>query len=114
LRRNNKLKIYNTLITGYPNGLYIDSQRGSAKANAEKGEIALENVVLAGVEGWGNNGWGQGFATLPRGFAVSNVEQNAALTPILIGTVTPTVWFSGLNGNKILATTGKTGISATL
>jgi hypothetical protein len=114
LRRNNKLKIYNTFITGYPNGVYIDSQRGSAKVNAEKGEIVLENVVLAGVEGWGTNGWGQGFATLPRGFAVSDVEQVTALTPILIGTATPTAWFSGLKGNKILATTGKTGISATL
>ncbi len=117
LRRNNKLKIYNTFITGYPNGVYIDSQRGAnggAKVNAEKGEIVLENVVLAGVEGWGTNGFGAGFATLPRGFAVSDVEQVAALTPILIGTVTPTVWFNALKGNKTLATTAQTGISQTL
>jgi hypothetical protein len=114
LRRNNKQKIYNTIITGYPNGIYIDSQKGNAKVNAEKGEIVLENVVLAGVDGWGTNGWGQGFATLPRGFAVSDVEQNATLTPILIGTVTPTAWFSALKGNKILANTSKTGLSPTL
>lgn len=114
LRRNNKLKIYNTFITGYPNGVYIDSQRGSAKVNADKGEIVLENIVLAGVDAWGTNGWGQGFATNPKGFAVSDVEQNAALTPILIGTQTPIAWFSALKGNKILANTSKTGLSATL
>jgi hypothetical protein len=114
LRRNNKLKIYNTLITGYPNGVYIDSQKGSAKVNAENGDIVLENVVLAGVEGWGNNGWGQGFATNPRGFAVSDVEQNATLTPILIGTQKPSEWFAALKGNKILANTSKTGLSTTL
>ncbi|WP_435353422.1 Ig-like domain repeat protein [Emticicia sp. SJ17W-69] len=114
LRRNNKLKIYNTFITGYPNGVYIDSQRGSAKTNAEKGDIDLQNVVLAGVDGWGTNGWGQGFATNPKGFAVSDVEQNAALTPILIGTQKPSEWFVALKGNKILANTSKTGLSSTL
>lgn len=114
LRRNNKQKLYNTFITGYPNGIYIDSQRGSAKVNAEKGEIDLQNVVLAGVDGWGTNGWGQGFATNPKGFAVSDVEQNAALTPILIGTQKPSEWFVALNGNKILANTSKTGLSTTL
>jgi hypothetical protein len=114
LRRNNKLKIYNTFITGYPNGVYIDSQRGSAKTNAEKGEIVLENVVLAGVDGWGTNGWGQGFATNPKGFAVADFEQNVAVSEILIGTKKPSEWFIGLNGNKILANTSKTGLSATL
>ncbi len=114
LRRNNKQKIYNTLITGYPNGVYIDSQRGSAKVNAEKGDIDLQNVVLAGVDGWGTNGWGQGFATNPKGFAVADLEQNTAATPILIGTQKPSEWFVSLKGNKILANTSKTGLSTTL
>ncbi len=114
LRRNNKQKLYNTFITGYPNGIYIDSQRGSAKTNAEKGDIDLQNIVLAGVDAWGTNGWGQGFATNPKGFPVSDVEQNTAATPILIGTQTPTAWFSALKGNKILANTSKTGLSSTL
>jgi hypothetical protein len=114
LRRNNKQKIYNTFITGYPNGIYIDSQKGSAKVNADKGDIDLQNVVLAGVDGWGTNGWGQGFATNPKGFPVSDVEQNVDKTPFMIGTKTPTEWFNGLNGNKILANTSKTGLSSTL
>jgi hypothetical protein len=114
IRRNSKLKIYNTFITGYPNGIYIDSQRGDAKGNAAKGDIDLQNVILAGVEGWGTNGWGQGFATNPKGFAVVDAEQNAAATPILIGTKKPSEWFVSLSGNKILANTNKTGISSSL
>lgn len=114
LRRNCKLKIYNTFITGYPNGVYIDSQRGNAKVNAANGDIDLQNVVLAGVEGWGTNGWGQGFSTNPKGFAVVDNEQTTAAPAILIGTKTPTEWFLGLNGNKSLATTSKTGVSTTL
>jgi hypothetical protein len=114
IRRNSKLKVYNTFITGYPNGIYIDSQKGDTKGNAEKGDIKLINVVLAGVDSWGTNGWGQGFATNPKGFPVNDTEQNAALTAILIGTQKPTDWFSAQTGNKILANTGKTGLSSTL
>ncbi len=114
LRRNSKLKIHNSFVTGYPNGVYIDSQRGDAKGNAQRGEISLTNIVLAGVEGWGSNGWGQGFATFPRGFAFSDIEQNTGLTPFTIGTARPTDWFLAQTGNKILANTSKTGISSTL
>jgi hypothetical protein len=114
IRRNSKLNIYNTFITGYPNGIYIDSQRGTTKAFAEKGDFKLQNVVLAGVDGWGTNGWGLGFATNPKGFAVVDAEQNTAATAILIGTAKPSDWFATLPGNKTLANTSKTGISGTL
>jgi hypothetical protein len=66
LRRNNKLKIYNSFFTGYPFGIYIDSQRGNAKGNAANGDIVLQNIVLAGVAGWGTNNWGTGAATNPK------------------------------------------------
>jgi hypothetical protein len=114
LRRNSKLKIYNTFITGYPNGIYIDSQRGDAKGNADKGDIVLKNIVLAGVTGWGNNGYGQGFATNPRGFAVSDIEQTTAAPAILIGTAKPSEWFAAIAGNKTLANASNTGVSSTL
>jgi hypothetical protein len=120
LRRNNKQKIYNTVITGYPNGLYVDSQKGDAKGNAAKGDIDLKNVVLAGVDGWGTNGWGLGFSAVPKiGVPVSNVELPNGLTgavggAILIGTQTPTEWFTSLAGNKIITKTATTGLSSTL
>ncbi len=114
IRRNSKINIYNTIITGYPNGVYIDSQRGDAKGFAAKGDFKLQNVILAGVDGWGSNGWGLGFATNPKGFPVVDAEQNTAATPILIGTSKPSDWFLTLAGNKLLANTSKTGLSTSL
>jgi hypothetical protein len=103
LRRNNKIKIYNTLVTGYPTGLYIDSQLGVARENAAKGELLLQNVVIAGVEGWGTAGFGTPAATA-RGFnyPVAEFEQNAGLAPFLIDGKNPGAWFAGLPGNKLL------------
>lgn len=119
LRRNNKQKIYNTLITGYPYGVYIDSQLGSAKTNAASGDIDLQNVILAGVEGWGAGGFGLGWSVnvKPMGVAVPGFENMASGTngaAILIGELSPEAWFLSLTGNKILAANSKMGLSTTL
>jgi hypothetical protein len=114
IRRNSALSIYNAVITGFPNGLYIDNQAPGAIANAEKGELKLNNIVLAGVEGWGTNGWGAGAATLPRGLPVSDKEQNAAATEIKISDMTPTDWFKAQTGNKIITTNSKLGLNTSL
>jgi hypothetical protein len=114
IRRNSALSLYNTFITGYPNGIYIDNQAPGSVANAEKGELVLNNVILAGVDGWGTNNWGAGAATNPKGVPVSDKEQNAAATDIKIGGVSPTEWFKTQAGNKILSTFANTGVSSTL
>lgn len=128
LRRNNKIKIYNTLITGYPTGLYIDSQAGDAEINALNGDLITKNVVIAGTPGWpsksAENGAGTGFSTVSTnsniwglGVAVANEEQRGkanAQLPVLIGTETPTVWFKAIAGNKVLASYENTGISTAL
>ena len=114
LRRNSKLKIYNTVITGYPNGVYIDSQRGDAKGNAAKGDITLQNVIVAGLDKWGTNGFGQGDANLPRGFGVVDNEQSTAAPAILIGTQKPSEWFVAQTGNKLLANTSTLGLNSSL
>lgn len=114
LRRNSKLKIYNTVITGYPNGVYIDSQRGDAKGNAAKGDITLQNVIVAGLDKWGTNGFGQGDANLPRGFGVVDNEQSTAAPAILIGTQKPSEWFVAQTGNKLLASYSTLGLSSSL
>ena len=114
LRRNNKQKIYNTIITGYPWGVYIDSQLGTANVNADKGEIDLQNIALIGIEGWGDNFWGTGGTATtfnPRGVPVRENEANPGLTPYLIGTKKPTDWFKGLTGNKILDNRKATGLN---
>lgn len=56
LRRNNKLKIYNTVLTGYPNGIFIDG--ATTITNAEANDLQLRNVYMAGVADWGGNGYG--------------------------------------------------------
>jgi hypothetical protein len=120
LRRNNKIKIYNTFVTGYPTGLYIDSQRGSAKTNAANGDLVTKNVVIAGTASHGSNGFstsGTNSNIYGLGVAVSDVEQlakSSASVSILIGTATPTDWFKATAGNKVLTTTANTGISAGL
>jgi len=117
LRRNNKQKLYNVLITGYPFGVYIDSQKGAAKVNAANGDIDLQNVILAGVDAWGTNNWGTGFSANPKGVAVPGFENMSSGTngaAILIGDKTPEDWFKSLTGNKIVSTTANLGISSTL
>lgn len=116
LRRNNKQKIYNTFITGYPWGVYVDSQLGVANSNADKGDIDLQNVVLAGVESWGDNLWGTGgsISYSPKGVPVRENEANTAATAILIGMKKPSDWFKGLKGNQILENRKATGLNDNL
>ncbi|MBW6480169.1 MAG: hypothetical protein K0B37_12140 [Bacteroidales bacterium] len=61
LRRNSMLRIYNSFLTGYPNGIYIDDARGNSSAHALSDNLRLRNVILAGVEGWGGNGFGSAY-----------------------------------------------------
>jgi hypothetical protein len=124
LRRSTKQKLYNTVITGYPYGVYIDGRNGTARAHAAAGDIDLGNVVLAGVEGWGTNGFGLGWSVnvAPKGVPVPGFDNmtslnngtTTGLTAFTIGTAVPEDWFKSLTGNKILATTGNTGLSSTL
>jgi hypothetical protein len=124
LRRNAKVKIYNTFITGYPAGLYIDSQRGAAKTNAANGELVVKNVVIAGTTGWGSTGFTSLNSSL-YGFGVPVVDEEQiartvatgtqATRPIEIGAgVSASAWFAAIAGNKTLTTTANTGISSAL
>ena len=99
--------------------MYIDSQRGDAKGNALSGDLVTKNMVIAGTASHGGTtGFGGGNTIIyGLGVAVSDVEQLAKSSTnvsILIGTETPTQWFKGIAGNKILASTANTGISSNL
>jgi len=79
LRRNNKLKIYNSVFTAYPNGLFVDGS--GTIANAAAAELQLRNVYIAGVDAWGGNGFGSVATTkeqevtgLPFGTNVQNPQ----------------------------------------
>lgn len=109
LRRNNKLKIYNTVVTGYPNGIYIDGTNTQANANA--GDLILNRVIVAGVAGWGTGGFGEGTTVAPNGFAVRDVNTASPAVAITIGSSKPSEWFAAQSGNKILATYAGLGLS---
>ncbi|HAK76572.1 MAG TPA: cell shape-determining protein MreB [Runella sp.] len=109
LRRNNKLKIYNTVVTGYPNGIYIDGTNTQANANA--GDLVLNRVIVAGVAGWGTGGFGEGTTVAPNGFAVRDVNTASPVAAITIGSSKPSEWFAAQSGNKILATYAGLGLS---
>ncbi|MCL2246967.1 MAG: hypothetical protein FWC10_07640 [Lentimicrobiaceae bacterium] len=50
LRRNTKLKVYNSVFAGFPFGLFIENGgRGSAQGNAQNGELVVKNCILAGM-----------------------------------------------------------------
>ena len=110
LRRNTKIKIYNTVVTGYPNGVYIDGS--TTQANAANGELQLKNMVVAGLDGWGDNGFGNGTNHTPRGYAIRDLNTASPPADIKIGDKKPSEWFAGIEGNRILLKRSKTGLNA--
>lgn len=49
IRRNSSISIYNSIITGFPNGLYIDDTKGTATSlNATAGTLNFKNNIIAG------------------------------------------------------------------
>ncbi len=58
IRTNSMPSIYNSFLTGFPVGIFIDDTKPGASVNAVNNDLQVRNVVLAGVENWGNNNWG--------------------------------------------------------
>jgi hypothetical protein len=121
LRRNNKIKIYNSFFTGYPNGIFIDG--AGTVTNAGSGDLVLKKNVLAGVNNWGGNGFGSttntdestnvtglpfgtnaNHATVPRGFWMA--------TTATIGGNTPLVWFKA--NNEVYSKWTDVGVSSNI
>ena len=68
LRRNSRISIYNSFMTGYPDGLYIDDAAAGSGQAFLNDELQIRNVYLAGVDNWGGNGYGSAgtiFTTAP-------------------------------------------------
>ena len=47
IRRNNKTKLHNSIVLGWPTGLLLDG--GPTEANATAGEMRIQNTVIAGI-----------------------------------------------------------------
>ena len=138
LRRNGQQKIINSFFTAYPNGIYIDNALGTPGtiANATSGSLVLKNNILAGVDGWGGNGFGSAATTdeltvlglvaagsnhpnNPRGRVVAGgvgAFTNGAFAyttgELQISAQAPVVWFASLN--TVLPKWTTSGIDASI
>ncbi len=141
IRRNAQQKIYNSLITAYPNGIYIDNALGNPGtiANATSGALVFKTNILAGVDSWGGNGFGSA-ATAdeitvfgaafgananhpnnPRGRIVAGgagaftngaFAYNTGTTELKISDQAPVLWFK--SNNTVLSKWTDSGLSASV
>jgi hypothetical protein len=49
IRRGSRLSIYNTVIAGWPYGLYVDGALGDSPAQANNNVIQIENSIMSGM-----------------------------------------------------------------
>ncbi|WP_320052889.1 hypothetical protein [uncultured Acetobacteroides sp.] len=56
IRRNSHLNVFNTVATGYPVGIMIENDKGSAtQAAATAGKLTVQNVFFAGMTALGSD-----------------------------------------------------------
>src|SRR6476660_4207270 len=48
IRRNSTMSLFNSIIMGYPNGLYIDATKGVPTDNNIPGALFVQNTIIAG------------------------------------------------------------------
>lgn len=97
IRRNSTLSLFNSVIMGYPNGLYIDATKGVPTDNNIPGTLFAQNNIIAGC-------------TNPVLYSLGS-NTNVPLTPNTTATIT--AWFNTADyGNSILATNDLVGLTA--
>ena len=96
IRRNSSLSLFNSIIMGYPNGLYIDATKGVPTDNNIPGGLFVQNTIIAGC-------------TNPILYSLgSNV--NVPLTPNTTATIT--AWFNtAAYGNSTLTNNTEVGLT---
>jgi hypothetical protein len=94
IRRNSTISIFNSIIMGYPNGLFIDAQKGVPTDNNIPGSLFVQNTIIAGCP-------------QPILYGAS------ATTPTGATTATITTWFNTASyGNSILTNNTDVGLTA--
>ena len=97
VRRNSSMSLFNSIIMGYANGLYIDATKGVPTDNNIPGALAVQNTIIAGC---------------PTPILYSN-NNNATVPLVANTTATITAWFNtAAYGNSILATNAEVGLTA--
>ena len=97
IRRNSSLSIFNSVIMGYPNGLFIDATKGVPTDNNIPGSLSVQNTIIAGC-------------TNPVLYSIAGNSN----TPLVANTTaTITSWFNtASNGNSILTNNSDVNLGA--
>lgn len=97
IRRNSSMSLFNSIIMGFPNGLFIDATKGIPTDNNIPASLFVQNNIIAGC---------------PNPVLYSNAgNSNTPITPNTTATITS--WFNTpVYGNSIYATNGEVGLNA--
>jgi hypothetical protein len=97
IRRNSSMSLFNSIVMGYPNGLYIDATKGVPTDNNIPSTLAVQNTIIAGCP-------------TPVLYSISG-NTNIPLTPNTTASIT--AWFnSAAYGNSILTNNSEVGLTA--
>jgi len=87
IRRNSTISLFNSIIMGYPNGLYIDATKGVPTDNNIPGSLFVQNTIIAGCP-------------QPVLYSIAG-NANVPITPNTTATIT--AWYNtAAYGNSIL------------
>jgi hypothetical protein len=97
IRRNSSMSLFNSIIMGYPNGLYIDATKGIPTDNNIPGSLFVQNTIIAGCP-------------TP---VLYSLGTNVNIPITANTTATITAWFNTVAyGNSILANNTDVGLGA--
>ena len=97
IRRNSSMSIFNSIIMGYSNGLYIDATKGVPTDNNIPGSLAVQNTIIAGCP-------------TP---VLYGITGNSSVPLVANTTATITAWFNtAAYSNSVLTNTSDVGLVA--
>jgi hypothetical protein len=97
IRRNSSMSLFNSVIMGYPNGLYIDATKGVPTDNNIPGSLFVQNTIIAGCP-------------TPVLYSISG-NTNVPLTANTTATITS--WYNTTGyGNSVLTNNNEVGLNA--
>ncbi len=97
IRRNSSMSLFNSIIMGYPNGLYIDATKGVPTDNNIPASLFVQNNIIAGCPN-------------PVLYSIAG-NSNTPITPNTTATIT--AWYNTpVYGNSTYATNNEVGLIA--
>lgn len=97
IRRNSSMSLFNSIIMGYPNGLYIDATKGVPTDNNIPSSLFVQNTIIAGCP-------------TPVLYSIAG-NANPPITPNTTATIT--AWYNTpAYGNSILTNNTDVGLIA--